>query len=558
MKGSFKKAATALIATAMFALAGSISSHATKIPVQAGSFFSSNLYHVWLPTESGQALPSFKSWQQNIWFDWNGNQTEDKNEKVQTGWLNQNNSWDSLDADGKINTGWLNENGQTGTGWLNKDGEWYYLNSDGQMVTGWLDKDDDWYYLNPDGQMVTGWLDKDGEWYYLNPDGKMATGWLDKDGDWYYLNLDGKMETGWLDKDDERYYLSPDGKMVTGWLNENDIWYYLDLDGKTSSGWLNQGEDWYFLNSDGKMVIDWLNRDGDWYYLNRDGKMVTGWLEQDGNWYYLSTDGKAASGWLDLNGIWYYLYDSGRMAVNTWIESSYVDANGVWIENQIPDQSIDFIVSSNPSDNALEQNTDNTESTESTENTEITENTESTETTDTTESGENVPDHMGAEITTEDVAERLEKLRGKYPDGMYWNHMGYTSKRKDTNYYSETVTSIPCNHGLYGTDYCNSYINYSLAYVIGMQCDGFARKLSDEIFGTDAKKTDYTYHFEAVKVGDYLRYNNVHTVLVAGKDENGILVAECNIGGTCVIRWGRRITREELDRSSSVICFTRY
>ena len=136
--------------------------------------------------------------------------------------------------------------------------------------------------------------------------------------------------------------------------------------------------------------------------------------------------------------------------------------------------------------------------------------------------------------------------------------MGYTARQKDTNYYSETVTSIPCSHGLYGTDYCNAYINYSLAYIIGMQCDGFARKLSDEIFGTDAKKTDYVYSFEAVKVGDYIRYNNAHTVLVVAKDEKGIQVAECNIGGTCVIRWGRRITREELDRNRSMTCFTRY
>ena len=308
------------------------------------------------------------------------------------------------------------------------------------------------------------------------------------------------------------------------------------------------------------MATGWLNQGNDWYYLDPNGKMTVGWLSQGNDWYYLDTDGKMIKGWLNLNGRWYYLYDDGRMAADTWIASNYVDANGVWLENQVQNQN-HLSVSDNTANNTLEKNdeiTKNSELSEFSEAIEIIEAAKVTETIESTDPADTTSEHLGTEITPEYLTEKLEHLRVKYPDGMYWNHMGYTARQKDTNYYSETVTSIPCSHGLYGTDYCNAYINYSLAYIIGMQCDGFARKLSDEIFGTDAKKTDYVYSFEAVKVGDYIRYNNAHTVLVVAKDEKGIQVAECNIGGTCVIRWGRRITREELDRNRSMTCFTRY
>ncbi len=412
------------------------------------------------------------------------------------------------------------------------------LTEAGEEQAAWVLQQDIWYYRNADGTAQTGWLNENGNWYYLNTDGAMQTSWLNENGSWYYLNSDGKMVNGWLNLGKDWYYLNPDGKMTNGWLNENGNWYYLNPDGKMANGWLNQGKDWYYLNPDGKMANGWLNLGNDWYYLNSDGKM--------------------ANGWLNLNGSWYYLYEDGRMAADAWIASNYVDANGVWLENPAQNQ---LSVSDNPANNTLEKNEnvpENSESAESLETVDKTETEKPAETVDIIEPAEVESEHLGTEITPEYLTEKLEHLRVKYPDGMYWNHMGYTAKQRDTNYYSETVTSIPCNHGMYGTDYCNAYINYSLAYVIGMQCDGFARKLSDEIFGTDAKKTDYVYSFDVVKVGDYIRYNNAHTVLVVAKDEKGIQVAECNIGGTCVIRWGRRITREELDRNRSMTCFTRY
>lgn len=349
----------------------------------------------------------------------------------------------------------------------------------------------------------------------------------------------------WVQQQDMWYCLDSYGQIQTGWVDENGVWYYLNSDGVMQTGWLNENGNWYYLNPDGVMQTEWLNQNENWYYLNLDGAMQTGWLNQNGNWYYLNSDGAMQTGWLNQNGIWYYLYDDGSMAADAWIDSEYVDRNGIWIERQASSQIEQQIPSQVEQQiPSQEQQSPNQES-----NIFISEETENPteETSDGTE-----------DIILGYIKERIESLKEKYPDGMYWNHMGYAARQRNTNYYSETVTSIPCNHALYGTSYCNSYINYSVDYVIGVQCDGFARKLSDEIFDANAEKTDYSYNFDAIKVGDYIRYNDSHTVLVIEKDEDSIQVAECNIGGTCVIHWGRRITRSELDNCRKVTCFTRY
>ena len=128
--------------------------------------------------------------------------------------------------------------------------------------------------------------------------------------------------------------------------------------------------------------------------------------------------------------------------------------------------------------------------------------------------------------------------------------------------YSNMVTNMPCNHALYGISYCNSYI---LGNVRGFQCDGFARKISDEVFGSTAGKTDYAYSFDKVKPGDYLRYSltkdgfiaNGHSVFVIDKTEDSLIVVEANYGGSCMIHWDGVLEREYLD-SIYAECFTRY
>ncbi len=88
--------------------------------------------------------------------------------------------------------------------------------------------------------------------------------------------------------------------MATGWRFINDNWYYFNP---------NQGKE------EGAMVTGWVY-DSDlcgWFYTNQIGIMVTGWHKIDGFWYYFNPKS---------NGL------LGLMAINQFVDGSYVDANG--------------------------------------------------------------------------------------------------------------------------------------------------------------------------------------------------------------------------------------
>jgi len=134
------------------------------------------------------------------------------------------------------------------------------------------------------------------------------------------------------------------------------------------------------------------------------------------------------------------------------------------------------------------------------------------------------------------IQAKIAKLKKQYPSFYYWNHMGKTS------FSSSTITRIPCNHSVYGLRYCNYY--YCPNGVLGLQCYGFAWKMSDLIYGRDAEYTSHKSFYKA-KVGDVIRYSE-HSVIIIEKKKDYIRVGECNIGGTCMILWGRKVTRSEL------------
>lgn len=134
------------------------------------------------------------------------------------------------------------------------------------------------------------------------------------------------------------------------------------------------------------------------------------------------------------------------------------------------------------------------------------------------------------------ILNKIEKLKKQYPSYSYWNHVGKSS------FGSSTVTHQPCNHSLYGLRYCNYY--YCPNGVLGLQCYGFAWKMSDLIYGKDAKYKSHT-SFAKSQVGDVIRYNG-HSVIIIEKHKDYIKVGECNIGGTCMILWGRKVTKSEL------------
>lgn len=135
------------------------------------------------------------------------------------------------------------------------------------------------------------------------------------------------------------------------------------------------------------------------------------------------------------------------------------------------------------------------------------------------------------------VINKFKKLQKQYPSGKYWNHVNRY------NYSSTTVTSNPCRHiSLDDISTCNHY--YCPNGILGYQCYGFAWKMSDLIYGRNAKIKNFT-SFDKCKMGDVIRYKG-HSVIITEKHKNYVVVGECNYGNTCMILWGRKVYKSEL------------
>ena len=123
-----------------------------------------------------------------------------------------------------------------------------------------------------------------------------------------------------------------------------------------------------------------------------------------------------------------------------------------------------------------------------------------------------------------DILARLDQLREKFPDGKYWNRYG----KAEADWDSWTETPCPSGHYLNGVQQCNG------------QCDGFARKLGLDLFGLSTYSWKQTsYDINTVCVGDIIRYNSKHTIMVVGftSDPNVLIIADCNWDYHCGIRW---------------------
>lgn len=91
------------------------------------------------------------------------------------------------------------------------------------------------------------------------------------------------------------------------------------------------------LNGKWRYVIGWVLWNHRWYYMNPTQDAFLGcmlrdrWATVDGKTYWFTSDGSMAEGWYQVEGNWYYFYPgSGHKAVNTWIDTFYVNENGVW------------------------------------------------------------------------------------------------------------------------------------------------------------------------------------------------------------------------------------
>lgn len=108
-------------------------------------------------------------------------------------------------------------------------------------------------------------------------------------------------------------------------------------------------------------------------------------------------------------------------------------------------------------------------------------------------------------------------MKDIYPDGMTWtNYEPYGEKGDKDSYRSNAMGN-------------------------GRGCVAFAYELSDAAFGMlPARKYEKNkVKFEDIRVGDVLRIgNNQHSLIVLETNDDGIVTAEGNVGGT--VRWEKK------------------
>ncbi len=148
----------------------------------------------------------------------------------------------------------------------------------------------------------------------------------------------GNTQAGWRYVNDYWYYYYPDGTyQKDSWLKVGDKWYLFQNEGKMLKGWQKKGNHTYFLSENGDMQVGWIQSAGRWYYLNPTPDDYQGimfrnqWADVNGKIYYFNGDGVMVEGWTQVDGNWYYFYPGdGSKAVDTWIDTFYVDRDGVW------------------------------------------------------------------------------------------------------------------------------------------------------------------------------------------------------------------------------------
>ena len=315
---------------------------------------------------------------------------------VKNCWKLIKNLWYHFDANGIMQTGFLTLNGKTyylqssgamKTGWQKISNTWYYFDGSGAMVSNswrWInskcyyfDKNgkmaaDTWigeYYVDADGAWVKGkqketdkWIQSSGRWWYRHADGSYTrSGWEYIGGKWYYFDQNGWMVTGWQKVKGSWYYMESKGAMVnSGWKWINSKCYYFDKNGKMAANtwidgsyvdasgawvkdkkqepdkWIRSSGRWWYRHGDGTYTrSDWEYIGNKWYYFDQNGWMLTGWQKVSGSWYYMDSNGaRVADGWKWINNKCYYFDKNGKMAADTWIDGSYVDASGVWIKDK--------------------------------------------------------------------------------------------------------------------------------------------------------------------------------------------------------------------------------
>lgn len=143
----------------------------------------------------------------------------------------------------------------------------------------------------------------------------------------------------------------------------------------------------------------------------------------------------------------------------------------------------------------------------------------------------------------------IEELMEKFPQNKYWNHA--PDQKGDPDSWTDT----PCTHHdesdsyIYWRDHgCNDFTAH---WFVSVQCDGFARKLAYDIYGSDCR---YDWQMDSdttsLKAGDVIRYyGDGHTIMVLGVEGDKVRVAECNYGAPCIIDWTRTESLQTINRT---------
>ena len=141
------------------------------------------------------------------------------------------------------------------------------------------------------------------------------------------------------------------------------------------------------------------------------------------------------------------------------------------------------------------------------------------------------------------VVDRWNAEQKKFPTGSYWNDGEDADK----------VTWKPCNHNSAagGSGFIGCHSDYFVCRVAGFrvtgyQCHGFALKVASDIYGKEIAKWQYVTKYRAPKVGDVIRLNDAHTIIVTKVYTNRIQYADCNGNGNCQIQWGQTMSRKAL------------
>lgn len=145
------------------------------------------------------------------------------------------------------------------------------------------------------------------------------------------------------------------------------------------------------------------------------------------------------------------------------------------------------------------------------------------------------------ELSYQEVYEKMNALREKYPEGMTW-----------TNFepYGTKEGAIDKEYRWKGGTILGNVRS-------GVGCAAFAFILSDAAFGDlKARVIDNgAVKYEHVRPGDILRVNgNSHSVIVLQKTAVGVIVAEGNYNKS--VHWGRAISKEEVEKANFIV--TRY